>query len=590
MFLTQQSELPYKDRLAPHSRPSWPPFSNRPMLLASLPQVSFRCPGEEYEIPAAVHRARLAAGYEKCAHCPQRGPETAGVTSLAPSPANGAGGTPGVAHCHVTSQLATSPLVRSERATGPAETIWQSEGVRGVYLNQVDRPLARTIAIAFAEHLQHSPPLGNPPSPAPPSLTSLAGLTPPQNSPATVAANGLEPAATASPIESTEHGGPRATAAAAPPPVQPEAGPLPRAEPLDHPPRRVACESLTHQHPHEQRTEEQPTPLPASWPESLSERIRLLTASDTPHAALRVLLGHDERSCSPELAAAAGLGLRQMGCQVVDLGLISRPALAREIRIQQATGGMLLTGSGCDHEFVGCDLLGPQGEPLSAPGRLADVHRRWRATASPAPRTIGRLTSRRPSAGLPAGWQSLLHGLRPLRIAWGCGQPQATAELRSMLSQTACQLVPVAWGARARRLMDRSDPDLVQLRRQLLEQSCHLGIAVGDDGQQCHLLDEQGNSLEVGVVLRALNGPASRTVAIAQTLEEAWRIRRDDRETPVTAGPAGYYWLPGPECDALRLLLHVLRWLSDSDEPTSRRFLNARPTPTPATASKPPPA
>jgi hypothetical protein len=472
--------------------------------------------------------------------------------------------------------------------------------VRGVYLNQVDRPLARTIAIAFAEHLQHSPPLDNPPSPA-----ALANHSPPPDSRGPVANAGLEPAAIGSPIESTEPSRPHADAATVPPPVDLNAGPATRAEPLDHSPRSAARASLTHSRPHAQRTKEQstaeqstadlpteehPTPLPASWPESLSERIRLLTASDTSHAGVRVLLGHDERSCSPELAAAAGLGLRQMGCQVVDLGLISRPALAREIRIQQATGGMLLTGSGCDHEFVGCDLLGPQGEPLSAPGRLADVHRRWRATAFPAPRTLGRLTSRRPSAGPPAGWQSLLHGLRPLRIAWGCGQPQATAELRSMLSQTACQLVPVAWGARARRLLDRSDPDLVQLRRQLLEQSCHLGIAVGDDGQQCHLLDEQGNSLEVGVVLRALNGPASRTVAIAQTLEEAWRIRRDDRQTPVTAGPAGYYWLPGPECDALRLLLHVLRWLSDSDEPTSCRFLNARPTPTPATASTPPPA
>ncbi|MFM8221802.1 MAG: hypothetical protein ACKOJF_23060, partial [Planctomycetaceae bacterium] len=318
---------------------------------------------------------------------------------------------------------------------------------------------------------------------------------------------------------------------------------------------------------------------PASWPASLNERIRLLMAGEAPQAGVRGLLGHDERGCSPELAASAGQGLRQMGCQVIDLGLMSRPALAREIRIQQATGGMLLTGSGCDHEFAGCDLLGPQGEPFSAPGQLDDVHRRWRAGAFPAPRHQGRLTSRRPSAQLPAGWQSLLHGLRPLRIAWGCGQPQATAELRDMLSQTACQLVPVPWGVRARRLLDRSDPDLVQLRHTLLARSCHLGIAVGDDRQQCQLLDELGNLLDGQVVLRALNGFANRPWAIGGTLEEGWRIRREETQAPVTAGPAGYYWLPGPECDALRLLLHVLRWLSDSDEPTSRRFLHPRPAP-----------
>jgi hypothetical protein len=104
------------------------------MFLASAPVVTLRCPGEAYDIPLAVHRARLAAGYAKCRHCPHH-PAAVGL----PVPECAAGGPPGE-----TGESAIAPAVAA---------LFQPEGIRGVYLNQLDRQLAGELAAAFAQVL-----------------------------------------------------------------------------------------------------------------------------------------------------------------------------------------------------------------------------------------------------------------------------------------------------------------------------------------------------------------------------------------------------------------------------------------------------
>ena len=104
------------------------------MFLASAPVITLRCPGEAYDIPLAVHRARLAAGYAKCRHCPHH-PAAAGQ-SLSGSAAEAAGVDPG--------ESPGAPAVAA---------LFEPEGIRGVYLNQLDRPLAGELAAAFAQEL-----------------------------------------------------------------------------------------------------------------------------------------------------------------------------------------------------------------------------------------------------------------------------------------------------------------------------------------------------------------------------------------------------------------------------------------------------
>jgi len=108
------------------------------MFLASAPVVTLRCPGEMYDISPAVHRARLAAGYAKCRHCPHHPGAVSAPELSASIPTDGGHGTA------ATVSTARSPAVAA---------LFQREGVRGVYLNQLDRHLAGELAAAFAQEL-----------------------------------------------------------------------------------------------------------------------------------------------------------------------------------------------------------------------------------------------------------------------------------------------------------------------------------------------------------------------------------------------------------------------------------------------------
>lgn len=106
----------------------------QPALLKSA-EVFFQCPGEDYPISKAIHLSRLAAFYPKCRECPHK--EHTGNLSL-----------------EIIERLKQTQLSRAS-----TQNPFTSEGVRGVYLNQINRYQAAHIAGAFSTMLWESLPL-----------------------------------------------------------------------------------------------------------------------------------------------------------------------------------------------------------------------------------------------------------------------------------------------------------------------------------------------------------------------------------------------------------------------------------------------
>ena len=87
--------------------------------------VPYVCPGEAHSISRSVHYARLAAYYPACRQC---------------------------LHRHDAGHLAPVVARGVERTTGPSRqsSLIRPEGIRGVYLNEMTRPLAERLAAGFA--------------------------------------------------------------------------------------------------------------------------------------------------------------------------------------------------------------------------------------------------------------------------------------------------------------------------------------------------------------------------------------------------------------------------------------------------------
>ncbi len=113
---------------------------------ASTPRTTtvFRCPGEADDISEGVHLSRLSSFYHKCRHCDQR----VDVARLAPS-----------------LQRQWEQLIQAPEQP----RLFQTDGVRGLYLNQLTRNEASQVAAAFASTLREVVEIWRARHPAPPS-------------------------------------------------------------------------------------------------------------------------------------------------------------------------------------------------------------------------------------------------------------------------------------------------------------------------------------------------------------------------------------------------------------------------------------
>src|SRR5213594_3906223 len=81
-----------------------------------------------------------------------------------------------------------------------------------------------------------------------------------------------------------------------------------------------------------------------------------------------VVLGRDARTSGPMFARAASAGLMSVGCDVIDVGLVSTPTAQLAVEHHRAAGGIVLTASHNPIEWNALKFVGPDGIFLDAKG------------------------------------------------------------------------------------------------------------------------------------------------------------------------------------------------------------------------------
>ncbi len=79
-----------------------------------------------------------------------------------------------------------------------------------------------------------------------------------------------------------------------------------------------------------------------------------------------VIVGRDTRPSSVMMRSAALTGLISSGCQVIDIGVCTTPAVSHVVRTTGASGGICVTGSHNDARWNALKFLGPDGALLNA--------------------------------------------------------------------------------------------------------------------------------------------------------------------------------------------------------------------------------
>ena len=262
--------------------------------------------------------------------------------------------------------------------------------------------------------------------------------------------------------------------------------------------------------------------------------------------AARVVVGHDARTTSPALKAAAVRGLQAVGVEVTDIGLCGTEEVYFATGHLGADGGLMVTASHNPIEWNGMKLVGPGSRPIDPGRELARIRevaeaRGWTIAATPGRHVEADL--RGAFADRVAGFARGLAG-RPFRIVADSGNGTAGAAFDAVAERLA------AAGAEIEAIRLRHAPDptfphgipnpLLPENRTMTAEAVRthgadLGLAWDGDFDRCFFFDETGDFVD-GQYIVALLARASLGLEPGATIVLDPRVTWATTEAVVEAG------------------------------------------------------
>ncbi len=286
-----------------------------------------------------------------------------------------------------------------------------------------------------------------------------------------------------------------------------------------------------------------------------------------PWEAPLVVIGYDSRPSSPDIVVGVQSQLRMMGCEVVDLGLCTGPALQYAVRLHRAVSGVFVSGWGHPPAWTGLDFFGADGQPCDvseltipkssnpAPAAARPVRKSGTHRFQPIGSEFARRISR------------YVRPVRPLRICIGVDDVATRTHIEQLLAGLAeSRWSVVDLPCRQRDLSDSEDPDVRRLGRFVVASGGDLGCLVADDARRIAIVDDEGELVQADLVAQIL---ADDRVELAQG-EELWSevARLRESREPELAWSAGLYAFPSSSlpCDAGLALARFLTRLAEQPQ------------------------
>lgn len=230
-----------------------------------------------------------------------------------------------------------------------------------------------------------------------------------------------------------------------------------------------------------------------------------------------VVVGHDMRESSPELAAAFAEGVAGQGIDVVQLGLASTDMLYFASGRLELPGAMF-TASHNPPEYNGIKLCRSGAAPVGEDSGLSEIQELVTHGVPEFLGARGSISERDMLAEYAEFLRELvdLRGIRPLKIVVDAGNGMGGHTVPEVFDGLPIELVPMYFeldGTFPNHVANPLDPDtLVDLQAKVREVGADAGLAFDGDADRCFVVDERAEPVAPSAITALV---ASRELAKA---------------------------------------------------------------------------
>ncbi len=233
--------------------------------------------------------------------------------------------------------------------------------------------------------------------------------------------------------------------------------------------------------------------------------VRLAAAHATLCGGGPIVIGRDSRVSGPFIFDAAALGVRGVGAEVIDLGIVPTPTVQLAVEQLGARGGLVVSASHNPAEWNALKFVGGLGSFLSAPeaARMLEIHdqglQRWAGYDS--------LGSIRSHPGAVEAHLKRILGLscvdpgavrkRRFKVVLDCAHGAGAVVTGPLLRELGCELTVLGEEPTGRfsRGPEPVPENLGDLGLEVRRQGADLGFAHDPDADRLAVVDETGTPI-----------------------------------------------------------------------------------------------
>lgn len=221
-----------------------------------------------------------------------------------------------------------------------------------------------------------------------------------------------------------------------------------------------------------------------------------------------MVVGRDMRPSSPDLAKALSDGIRSVGMNVIDVGMIDTSFIYFAINHLDCVGGIQTTASHNPIEYNGFKISGPKAKPIGAASGLDDIKRIATTLRIGETGVKGSYEERDLWKDYRAHVLKFLKMDRKLRVAIDASNGMAGKMVPAVFSNLPnLEIIPILFEITGRFEHDPNplvEKNLDMLKEKMRQAKPDLGVCFDGDADRCIFLDETGKTIGCDLVTALL--------------------------------------------------------------------------------------